>query len=291
MPTFETPEPVVMTLELTVADVRIVAGDRTDTTVEVRPTNSARKGDVAAAEQTRVDYADGRLAVRMPKGMRRLAPLGRRESIDVEIGVPAGSELRGDAAVAALHSTGRLGECRFKISSGSIHLADTGPVQLKTAAGDIGVRMIDGDAEVITSSGAIHVDRVDGSAVVKNSNGETRIGDVGGDVKVHAANGSITIGRAGGGVVAKTANGDVRVGEVVHGAVQVNTARGRVEIGVADGVAAWLDLKTSFGKVRSDLDASGQPAPGEDVVEVTARTAAGDITITRRHPDGARATR
>src|SRR4051812_18869570 len=117
MTTFESREPVTVTLELTVADVRIVASDRTDTTVEVRATNATRRGDVAAAEQTRVDYADGRLAIRMPKGMR-LLPLGRRESIDLEIGVPAGSQIRGDAAVAALRSTGRLGECRFKISAG-----------------------------------------------------------------------------------------------------------------------------------------------------------------------------
>ena len=40
MPTFDTPEPISVTVELSVGDHRIVAGDRTDNVVEVRPTNS-----------------------------------------------------------------------------------------------------------------------------------------------------------------------------------------------------------------------------------------------------------
>ena len=33
--------------------------------------------------------------------------------------------------------------------------------------------------------------------------------------------------------------------------------------------------------MRNDLDATGQPGPGEDAVEVRARTSFGDITIHR----------
>ena len=57
------------------------------------------------------------------------------------------------------------------------------------------------------------------------------------------------------------------------------TARSRS--GSATGVAAWLDLDTSFGTVHNDLDAADGPAPGEDTVEVRARTAFGDITVRR----------
>ena len=85
-------------------------------------------------------------------------------------------------------------------------------------------------------------------------------------------------------VIAKTANGDVRLQDVSSGAVVAHTAAGKVEVGVHEGVAAWLDLTTSFGKVRSDLDASDRPAAGEDSVEVRARTAFGDITIRRSSP-------
>ena len=91
MPIFETPEPISVTVELALGEVRIVASDRTDTVVEVRPSNPAQKSDVAAAAQTRVEYSDGRLVVRGPKGWKQHMWFGARESIDIEIELPAGS--------------------------------------------------------------------------------------------------------------------------------------------------------------------------------------------------------
>jgi hypothetical protein len=74
MPTFETPEPISVTLALGVGDIRISASDRADTVVDVLPSDPAKKGDVLAAEQTRVDFANGRLVVKAPKGWRQWAP-------------------------------------------------------------------------------------------------------------------------------------------------------------------------------------------------------------------------
>ena len=98
---------------------------------------------------------------------------------------------------------------------------------------------------------------------------------------MNAANGRISVDQAHAAVTAKTANGDVRLGEVARGAVVAETAAGTVEVGVRDGAAAWLDLNTRFGNVRNDLDAAERPGPGEDAVEVRARTSFGDITINR----------
>ena len=56
MPTFATPEPITVSIELSVGDVRIVASDRTDTTVQVRPTDESRDLDVRDADQTRVEH-------------------------------------------------------------------------------------------------------------------------------------------------------------------------------------------------------------------------------------------
>ena len=284
MPTYETPQAIAVTVELSMGEVRVVAGERTDTEVEVRPTNSSRKGDVSAAEQTRVEFTDGKLLVKGPKGWKPIPFLGGRESIDIEIALPAGSELRGEAAAATLRTTGRLGETRFKSAAGNMYVAETGPTQLKTSAGDITVEHAAGDAELTTSSGSLRIDRVDGNAVIKNSNGETRLGEVAQNLRVNSANGSIAVDRAGGTVVAKTANGNVRLTEVGPGSVQVDTARGNIEIGIADGTAAWLDLRTHFGATRNGLDAAGKPDPGEPTVEVRARTAMGDITIKRQKP-------
>jgi hypothetical protein len=282
MPIFQTPEPISATVELGFGDIRIEASERDDTLVEVRASDPANKSAVAAAEQTRVEYVGGRLLVRAPKGWRQWAPRRGGDSIDVRIDLPVGSQVWGEAGVATLRCSGRIGECRFGTGVGDIQLDVVGPVELKTGVGDVTIGQVVGRAQVTAGSGGVDIGGIDGTAVVRNGNGDTWIGEVGGDARVNAANGKISIDRARASVAAKTASGDVRIGEVARGAIVAQSAFGTVEVGVMDGVAAWLDLDTKFGNVRNDLDQAERPEPGEDAVEVHARTSYGDITIHRR---------
>jgi hypothetical protein len=279
MPTFDTPEPIVVTVELGVGDARITAADRADTVVEVRPSDPGSDLDVRAAEQTRVEFTDGRLLVKAPK-QRNLGLFGKSGSIDLELLLPAGSELHGEAAVAAFRSAGRLGATRIKTSTGDIRLEETGPADLHTASGAIEVRSITGPATV-AATGELRLGTVDGDAVVKNSNGHSRITAVTGDLKARAANGDIVVGHAGANVTASSANGDVRIGEVTRGTVSLKTANGEVEAGIPAGTAAYLDLHTQFGTVHHRLDTAGPPEPGQQSVEVRARNSYGDIIIRR----------
>jgi hypothetical protein len=281
MPTFQTPEPISVSLDLGVGNIRIAAGDRTDTVVEVRPSDPANAADVTAAEQTRVAFADGRLSVKAPKGWRQHTWLAGRESIDVEIALPAGSRLDGEASAAALHSTGRVGELRYKTGVGAIRLDRTGSVQVRTGAGDISVERAVGRAEIATGSGTVELGAVDGPAIVKNSNGDTWIGDAEGELLANAANGKIAVDRAQATVRAKTANGDIVLGTVARGEIEAKTGLGKVDVGVADGVPAWLELRTNYGNVRNELEAADRPEHGEASVSIRARTGHGDITIHR----------
>jgi Putative adhesin len=289
MPTFDTPAPISVTMELGVADIRVVTSDRADTVVEVRPSDSNNQSHVAAAEQTRVEYAAGRLLIKAPRGWntgwKNYSFRGVNESVDVTIEMPGGSSLHGDAGVAALHCEGRLGECRFKTGVGDIYLDQAGTVKLKAGSGDITVDRAAGHAEIATGSGSLRVGNVDGSAAISNSNGNIWVGKVTGHLRLNAANGEISVNEAESTVVAKSANGDIRFGQVAHGAVVAQTARGSLDIGVRNGVAAWLDLKTHFGTVYNRLDASEAPAPGEASVELRAHTAYGDITVHRSSSD------
>ena len=280
MPTFATPEPISVVVELGAGDVRIEARDGAETTVEVRPSDPANKADVTGAEQTRVEYANGHLLIKGPSGWRQWVSR-RSESIDVVIGLPEGSTVRTDIGVAALHTRGRLGACHCKVGAGDISLDETGAAELRTGAGAISVERVAGKAEIGTGTGALRIGRIDGTATVKNSNGDTWIGEVVGDVRVSAANGKISIERAHEAVVAKTANGDIHLGELANGAADAQTAFGDIEVGIRDDVAVWLDLSTKFGEVRNDLDASRNPAAGDDTVEVHAKTSFGDIAIHR----------
>jgi DUF4097 and DUF4098 domain-containing protein YvlB len=281
MPTFDTREPITVHLEVGVGEIRINAADRTDTVVEVRPADPTRKGDVAAVEQTRVEYADGVLRIKAHKSWRNYSLRGGGEAIHVLIGLPAGSTVHGEAGVARLLTTGHLGECRYKTGAGDISIEEAGAVSLKTSAGDITVGRAAGQCQLTTASGAVRLGTVDGTAVIKNSNGDSKIGGITGDLRVAAANGKVSVGRAGSTVAVKTANGDIRLGEVVRGAVVAGTAYGSIDVGIRDGVAAWLDLNTAFGKVRNDLDSAERPGSGEDVVELKAQTAYGDVTVRR----------
>ena len=67
MPTFSTPEPITATIDLAAGDVRVLASDRSDTVVEVRPSTSSHEPDVKAAEQTRVEYTAAGLLIKIIK--------------------------------------------------------------------------------------------------------------------------------------------------------------------------------------------------------------------------------
>src|ERR1700737_4158155 len=100
MPSFDTPAPISVSVELGVGDLRIVAADRTDTIVEVRPSDGAKKADVTAAEQTRVELDGGRLLIKAPKGWRQWSPRGGGEWLDAGAPLPPGAAARVEAGVA-----------------------------------------------------------------------------------------------------------------------------------------------------------------------------------------------
>ena len=81
--TFESPGPITANLDVVVGDVRIAAGERADTVVDVRPSDPSNQEDTKAAEQTRVEFEQGHLLVKTPKLRSLGAPqprrLGRRD--------------------------------------------------------------------------------------------------------------------------------------------------------------------------------------------------------------------
>ena len=280
MPTFDTPEPIVANLEPVVGNVRIIASDRTDTVVEVRPSDETDASDVKAAKQTVVEYAGGTLSVKAPK-MHPLDFSKKTRSIEVTVELPAGSRVQGSTGLGDLHGTGRLGACTYKSGIGHLQLDHTGELHLHTATGNVVVEQVTGNAEISTSSGRVHVGAVTGTGVVKNSNGATTIGAAGSSVRVRAANGDITVERAEDAVDAKTANGAVRVLDAVRGTLTLETAMGEIEIGIREGSAAWLEVKTRFGRVSNSMSATAAPDAAADKVEVRANTSFGDIIIHR----------
>jgi len=288
MPTFPTPEPISVTIDLPNGDVWIIATDRADTVVDVRPNDES---DIAAAEETRVEFSGGKLLIKAPKrsspfGMSWL--LGSGDSVDVRIELPAGSSVVGEAGQGGFRCEGPLGDCRLRTDYGDIQLDQVGAVRLTTDSGEISVERVSGTAEITTSCGDVRIGEIAGAAVIKNDHGECELGEVTGDLELNALDGDISIERALGNVEAKTAHGSVRIGEVVRGLVALTTAAGDLEVGIREGTAAWLDVRSMSGTVQSALEPRDGPDQFEETVEVRARSQDGDILIRRSSLDSGR---
>jgi DUF4097 and DUF4098 domain-containing protein YvlB len=284
---FNTPSPITVALSLYVADVRFTASDRTDTIVEVRPSNPNKAADIKAAENTRLEYDDATrtlsIVSRKPRSRFVNFSSKRPESINVVIQLPTDSDVRGEAEVGDFQSDGALGTVALKTDLGAVRLAETGPLNLRGGVGEITVEAVGGSAVVHSASNDIRIGAVDGTADISADNGKVRVGLVTGPAEIKVANGSVSVDRALSDITAGSSNGEVRIGEVVRGKVSDTSKNGGVEVGIREGSAAWLELKTGVGRVYNELATADAPGADEpvDKVEVHASTKLGDVTIRR----------
>ena len=284
---FNTPSPITVALSLYVADVTFTASDRTDTIVEVRPSNPNKAADIKAAENTRLEYDDATrtlsIVSRKPRSRFVNFSSKRPESINVVIQLPTDSDVRGEADLGDFQSVGVLGTVALKTDLGVVRLAETGPLNLRGGVGEITVEAVGGSAVVHSASNDIRIGAVDGTADISADNGKVRVGLVTGPAEIKVANGSVSVDRALSDITAGSSNGEVRIGEVVRGKVSATSKNGGVEVGIREGSAAWLELKTGVGRVYNELATAEAPGADEpvDKVEVHASTKLGDVTIRR----------
>jgi hypothetical protein len=282
---FDTPQPILATIGLDIGSARLIARDRTRTVVDVRPRDPRDPCDTATAARAHVTFRAGELVVSVPKA-RGLPGSG---AVLLDVTLPTGSRVHAHALAADFHGTGQVGECRITTGCGHIHLARTGPLRLSSVLGNVTVDHVSGDLEATAECGDVSIRRVDGAAEVNRTTGSTRLGEVTGDVRVYADSGDLHIGRAHAAVEARAAQGDIRIDETLRGPLTLETASGRLEVGIPDGAATSLDLDSHVGTVYRALDlldttATARPA-GQEEVRVHARTIIGDIVVRRATPD------
>jgi hypothetical protein len=277
MPTYPTPTPIDLAINLPVGAIEIVAGDRADTVVTVTGTNPAKAVDRRGAEETKVDFDGQRLTITGPKP--RLSWIGPTESVDVRVELPAGSRLTAEGSMGGVRTSGRLGATRIKASMGPVELDTTGDLWLRAGHGNVTVGTADGSAEITADHGQIRLGTVAGDAVLKASHGSVRVDRSGGDLDAKLSYGDLEITQALGSVTAKTAYGAISLHEVSTGSIQVESGYGQVTVGVRPGVPAWLDLSSRDGHVRNRLDGDRAPADSEQSVAIRARTRSGAITV------------
>ncbi|QKE82801.1 DUF4097 family beta strand repeat-containing protein [Arthrobacter sp. NEB 688] len=282
MPTFSTPRPVTLHVDVAGLDLTVRATATDETVVDVRPHDPHRRGDVDHAAAVVVEHTDGRVVVRSPRSVtgRLRAMVGTGDRADVVVELPEGSalEVRGWGETRA---TGMLGAVDVDTSMGDIAIERAAGVRGRTSMGDVRVGTARGRLELRTSAGSIRIDDAGDETSARTAAGDVTVGTGRGPLHLSTTAGDVRVERAQRGVTAKASAGDVRVAAVDGGAVSIDSAYGRVEVGVADGVAAWLDVEARHGTVRSDLEASAPPADGEPSVEVRVRAGYGDVVLRR----------
>jgi len=279
MPTYNTPTPIDLAINLPVGAIEVFASDRADTVVTVSPTNPAKAVDRRGAAETKVDLDGQRLTITGPKP--RFSVIGPTESVDVVVELPSGSRLTAEISVGAVRTVGRLGATRIKASTGAVEVDTTGDLWLRASHGNATVATAEGGAEITADHGQIRVGTVTGDAILKASHGSIMVGQSGGDLDAKLSYGDLEITQCLASVTAKTAYGSIQLREVSSGSIQVESGYGQVTIGVRPGVPAWLDLSSKEGRVRNALDGDRAPDDSEQTVAIRARTQFGDITIRR----------
>ena len=91
MQKFDTPAPVTTVIDLPAGRVQLIAADRTDTTVEIRPADPARSRDTKAAERIEATHDDGVLRITAPAAKNQY--FGPSGAVEITVRLPAGSRV------------------------------------------------------------------------------------------------------------------------------------------------------------------------------------------------------
>ncbi len=278
MHTFQTPGPARLRVEIPKGRVHVTAAQVTETTVEL----TAMNGDATALAwiaEAEVAQRGEEIVVLVRK--HGLAFFGVGGAIEATIRVPVGSSADLSTGSGRITTEGRLGDVRAASGSGAVNLAEVADVKARTGSGEIVVTSASGSADAKTGNGRVSIGTVGGDVRIATGSGHAELASAVGEAHLTTGSGNIEVGDAGDGLRAFAASGRIRVRRADHGRVSAKSISGSVSVGVADGSAAWLDLSTVSGKVRSDLRSAGEPEPGEKSVELRLETVSGNIEVQR----------
>ncbi|MCY9785998.1 DUF4097 domain-containing protein [Nocardiopsis sp. EMB25] len=174
MQKFDTPAPVSAVVNIPAGRIQVIAADRSDTTVEVRPADAAKGRDVKAAERVAVAYADGVLRIEAPKTKNQY--FGPSGAVEVTIQVPADSRVEARAEAAEFRGVGRLGDIDVEGATGAVKVDEAASVRL-TAFEGVSVGRLGGPARISTQKGDIRItEAVSGAVVLRTRMGDVTIG-------------------------------------------------------------------------------------------------------------------
>ncbi|PWI19329.1 hypothetical protein DI272_38105 [Streptomyces sp. Act143] len=215
---FDTPAPIAALLDIPAGRIQVIAAERADTVVEVRPVHPGKSRDVKAAGQIQVGYEDGVLRVTAPAAKNQY--LGPSGAVEVTVQLPAGSRVEAKAAAAEFRGVGRLGDVVFDGGQGQVKIDEAGDTRLTVLDGDVLLGRLVGDAKISTQRGDL--------TIAEAHQGAVELTTQHGDITVSAARG-------------------------ISAALDAGTSYGRVSNSLSNGAGAGLTIRatTSYGDITA----------------------------------------
>ncbi|MFJ4204762.1 DUF4097 family beta strand repeat-containing protein [Streptomyces sviceus] len=175
MQKFDTTAPVTTVIDIPAGRVQVIAADRTDTTVEIRPADPARRRDTKAAEQIEVTHGDdGVLRITAPAAKNQY--FGPAGSVEITVQLPTGSHVEATAAAAEFRAVGRLGDTVLEGAHGPVKIDEAASLRLTAADSDITVGRLAGPGRISTQRGDIRIaEAVAGSVVLTTQMGNITV--------------------------------------------------------------------------------------------------------------------
>lgn len=265
MKSFETPGPVLVSVECPAGEVVVTTHDEARTTVELvalRDDDATRH----AVEHTTVELRQRgdrhEVVVEVPR--RAGSFFGREARLRVEVAAPHEASLSFATASADVSSRGRLGDVRGKTASGDVNVPYAASIRVDTASGDLRIGDVAGEAELRSASGDI------------------KVGTVAGTLNASVVSGDLRVAAAPVGGAAAAVSGDIELGAVTEGELSIRTVSGDVTVGVTKGSRVHVDVTTLTGDLKSDLDLEDAEPGGEGpYLDVRGKTVSGDLRLRR----------
>lgn len=265
----ETHGPVTLHVENGKGSVEISTADTTESTVDLSGPD---------VDEVRVEIVGNDLYVIAPQ--QRGSIFGGERRMDMVIVVPTMSSLTTKLGSADLVAHGTYDNVAIRTGSGDVELAvAAGPCLVETGSGDVAIERAEQPLRVKSGSGDVEVGRTGAEVSISTGSGDVEIGESRGATQVKTGSGDLKIGTARTSLSLTTGSGDLAVDRFDSGQVTVKGASSDVHLGVPAGVPVWTDVSTVSGRIHSSLEAAGQPEPGQDYVEVRAKTVSGDIVL------------
>ena len=218
---------------------------------------AAPAGPEEAVREARVELLGNRLRIESSKAL----PL-RAVPLSVVVTAPVGS-----------HVSSRTGAADVMVTGGA------GRLDLNTGTGTVSADRATGEAKVNSGAGTVRLGTMLGALKAKTGSGDVEVSSVGGTTTLITGTGDVWLGAVQANVQVRTGSGDLTVADAASGEIQLGTGSGHIRVGIRQGTLARIDLVSTSGTARSDLDVSSQPL-GDASLTVTARTGSGNALVT-----------